>query len=459
LQIKPPKEELQRLYETEGSTLSSVSRHYGTSHPTVRSWLKSYGIPIKTHKEASIQANNRHKRKSKPSKEELERLYKDSTIYSLEQYFSVGQQTIYEWLNEYFIPIRSLSESTKLGKDRQHKNKQFSYEELNEKYDRTKSIDELASKLCVSRSHVRYQLIKNGIKIEPIEPSWRSKAEIDLYEYLVEQFPNDKWIHSDKSIINPYELDMVNIDKKIAIEYCGLYWHSEASSGKKQNYHKNKYLGCKEAGFKLITIFESDDKEKVRALLRKTLGKTSKIGARKTVLRKLLAKEVTQFHRDHHLHSSIGGKHHYGLFYNDKLVMAASFGKNRFSKNHQYECTRITSHSEFTVVGGVSKLISHFIKTEDPESIVTFADLRFGDGSVYHNCGFTYVEDTPPNYWYSNKYYPEIFSRVKFQKHKLKNILETFDPLKTEYENMLENGWDRIWDCGNAKFEWKKAGQ
>jgi hypothetical protein len=47
---------------------------------------------------------------------------------------------------------------------------------------------------------------------------------------------------------------------------------------------------------------------------------------------------------------------------------------------------------------------------------------------------------------------------VKFQKHKLKNILETFDPLKTEYENMLENGWDRIWDCGNAKFEWKKAG-
>jgi len=257
--IKPPKEELKTLYETEGSTLSSVSRHYGTSHPTVRSWLKSYGIPIKTHKEASIQANNRHKKKSKPSKEELKGLYKDSTIYSLEQYFSVGQQTIYEWLEEYSIPIRSLSESTKLGKDRQHKDKHFSYEELNEKYDRTKSIDDLALKLGVSRSHARHQLIKNSIKIEPIEPSWRSKAEIDLYEFLVEQFPNDKWVHSDKSIINPYELDVVNIDKKIAIEYCGLYWHSEGSSGKKQNYHVGKYVKCKEAGYKLITVFESDD--------------------------------------------------------------------------------------------------------------------------------------------------------------------------------------------------------
>ena len=39
-------------------------------------------------------------------------------------------------------------------------------------------------------------------------------------------------------------------------------------------------------------------------------------------------------------------------------------------------------------------------------------------------------------------------------------MLEKYDPLKTEFENMIDNGWDRIWDCGNSKYvlELKKAG-
>ncbi len=454
--VPPSKLEIAKLYDREGTTISSLARYYSTSQPTVRKWLKDYGIERKDHKQASIEANNRHRQKVKPNKEHLERLYQDSTIDSLEHYFSVGQQTIYEWLDEHRIPIRTLSESTKLGKERQYKDIQFSYEILDKNYDRTKSINELAEKLKVSTSHIRQQLIKHGIKIEPIEPSWRSKAEIELYEYLVSEFPNDNWSNSNKTIINPYELDIVNHDKMIAIEYCGIYWHSEGSSGKKQNYHRDKYLKCKEAGYKLITVFESDDQVKVRALLLKLLGKTTKIGARKTTLKSIESKEAMQFHRQHHLHSAVGGQHHYGLYYENNLVMVASFGKNRFSKHYQYECSRITSHSNYTVVGGVSKLIKYFIKTEQPKSIVTFADLRFGNGSVYPKCGFVYVKDTAPNYWYSKKYCPELFSRVKFQKHKLKTLLETFDPLKTEFENMLDNGWDRIWDCGNSKYEWKQ---
>jgi transposase len=452
----PPKEELEELYFQEGSTLSSVGRHYGTSHKTVRVWLDRYEIKPKDHKQASTEANNRHRKNSRPSKEVLEELYKNHTIDSLEDYFKVGQQTIYEWLKEYNIEIRSLSESCKSGKEKQFSKIQFSRDFLNEKYDRTKSIDVLAEKLNVSRSHIRNQLISNGIKIEPINPSWRSKAEIELYEYLVSEFPDDNWSHSNKTIITPYELDIVNLDKKIAVEYCGLYWHSEGSSGKKQNYHREKYLRCKELGYELITIFESDSLEKVKCLLLKKLGKTKKIGARKTKLCSITSKEAMNFHETHHLHSSIGGSYHYGLFYNDTLLVVASFGKNRFSKHYEYECTRITSHSNYTVVGGVSKLIKHFIKTENPKSVVTFSDLRFGEGNVYLKCGFTRVKDSPPNYWYSKKYMPQLYSRVKFQKHKLKTVLETFDSLKTEYENMFENGWDRIWDCGNAKYEWKK---
>lgn len=451
----PPKEELLQLYTKKGETISSVARFYNTNNPTVRKWLISYDITRKSHKQASTEANNRHRSSIKPTKKKLKKLYENSTIKSLQDYFNVGQETIYDWMQEYDIPIRTLSESTILGKERQYRDIQFDFETLDREYDRTKSINDLAKKLNVSRSHIRCQLINNNIAIEPIEPSYRSNAEKVLYDFLVESFPNDTWICADKKIIAPYELDIINVDKKIAIEYCGIYWHSEISNNKNKNYHKHKYAACKEQGFKLITVFETDDMDKIRCLLFKLLGKTEKVGARKTSIVKLESKTAMGFHRTHHLHSEIGGRFHYGLMRDEQLLMVASFGKNRFGKDQEYECSRITSHSNITVVGGVSKLIKHFIKTEEPKSIVTFADLRFGNGLVYKNCDFLFLEETGANYWYSYKYQSPLYSRVKFQKHKLQDQLEYYDPLKTEFENMVDNGWDRIWDCGNAKYIWQ----
>jgi len=43
-------------------------------------------------------------------------------------------------------------------------------------------------------------------------------------------------------------------------------------------------------------------------------------------------------------------------------------------------------------------------------------------------------------------------NRIKYQKHKLKNILENFDKELTEIENMKNHGFDRIFDAGNKKF-------
>ena len=40
-----------------------------------------------------------------------------------------------------------------------------------------------------------------------------------------------------------------------------------------------------------------------------------------------------------------------------------------------------------------------------------------------------------------------------FQKHKLKDVLEYFDPAKTEYQNMMElNNYRIIYDSGNIVF-------
>ena len=66
--------------------------------------------------------------------------------------------------------------------------------------------------------------------------------------------------------------------------------------------------------------------------------------------------------------------------------------------------------------------------------------------------GFKFDENTQPNYSYIIK--NTLHSRLKFQKHKLLNLLENFDSKLTEWENMKLNGYDRIWNCGNKKFVW-----
>ena len=40
-----------------------------------------------------------------------------------------------------------------------------------------------------------------------------------------------------------------------------------------------------------------------------------------------------------------------------------------------------------------------------------------------------------------------------YQKHMLQEKLEKFDPELTEWENMVKNGYDRIWDCGTILYE------
>lgn len=451
----PEKEELETLYKKEGSTISSVARHYCTNNPTVRKWLIGYDIERKSHKQASVEANNRHRINIKPTRKELVELYSENNIKSLENYYNVGQQTIYEWLNDYGIEIKTLNDACKDGKLRQFKDIQFDKQTIESNYDRTKPLSNLAETLGVSRSFITKLCKQHGVEITSIEPSWRSKAEVELFKFLESKFPNDNWSTNNKTIISPFELDIVNHDKKLAIEYCGLYWHSEFGSGKKSDYHKKKYDLCKEKGYKLITVFESDDIEKVKKLLMKILGNTKKIHGRKTTIKELSPSDAKKFHDEHHLHGSLGAKYHYGLYNENELIMVASFGRNRFGKTYQYECTRLTTHGNITVVGGVSKLFAHFIKDANPKSIVTFADLRFGDGKSYLNCGFTEVERTPQNYWYFKKGANVLYSRVKFQKHKLSKELEIYDPDKTEYENMIDNKWDRIWDCGNAKYIWE----
>ncbi len=129
--------------------------------------------------------------------------------------------------------------------------------------------------------------------------------------------------------------------------------------------------------------------------------------------------------------------------------MVVGFNKN----NSEYVCTRLCSILNTVVIGGASKLFKRFINDYKPLKIISFADRRYSAGGVYHKLGFSCVYNTSPNYFYC-KGLRKIYSRVKFQKHKLSKILPVFDPLLTEAQNMFNNRYRRLWDAGNYKFVW-----
>lgn len=93
---------------------------------------------------------------------------------------------------------------------------------------------------------------------------FRSSQEIEICEFL--QSHGIEFIHSDRTIINPYELDIVIPSKKIAIEFNGTYWHSDEKISIRTNgkyktadeYHNMKTYRCKSKGYDLFHIDEND---------------------------------------------------------------------------------------------------------------------------------------------------------------------------------------------------------
>jgi hypothetical protein len=131
-----------------------------------------------------------------------------------------------------------------------------------------------------------------------------------------------------------------------------------------------------------------------------------------------------------------------------------TFVKSRYNKNYEWEISRFCNKLNYVIIGSANKLFKHFIKNYNPKSIITYSDIRFFDGKIYEKLNFDFLEDTNPNYFYIKG--NNIYSRIYFQKYKLEEKIEYFDKNLTEWENMQLNKFDRIWDCGNKKYIWKK---
>lgn len=269
----------------------------------------------------------------------------------------------------------------------------------------------------------------------------RSEAEESLFKWI----PVENKIHNTRNVIYPKELDIFLPEYNLGIEYNGVYWHSLYEP----NYHQEKTLMCIKKGIKLFQVFETDNLEIWRSMILNALGKNEKIFARKCAIKHLESKETMEFLNENHLQGSCGSKIRLGLFYNDKLVQVMTFGKPRFSKKYDFELLRFCTLRGYNVVGGASKLFK-FFKDNYKGSVVSYCNLRYSNGNLYRQLGFTQVSLNKPSYFYVKNY--EVLTRYQCQKHKLKTLLENFDSSLTESENMLNNGYVKVFDSGSLTF-------
>ena len=326
-------------------------------------------------------------------------------------------------------------------------------------------------------SMIPYSFIKENGNRCPYCSNLMSNEEKEVLEYIKSLDSNLIIEENNRKILNNRkELDIYLPDKNIAIEFDGLYWHSDERI--ENNYHLEKTNLCEEKGIHLIHIFEDEwinKKDIVKDKLSSILGYNSEtIYARECYIKEIKENGIkNKFLEENHIQGKDNSCIKLGLYTDNKyyeeevLVAIMTFCKPRKALGHNsnteydYELSRYSGLLGYNIVGGFSKLFKYFEKNYKWNKTITYADRRWSNSknNVYFKNNFTLEKISKPNYWYiktkSNNY--KRYHRYNFRKNKLKDMFpDSYNNSKSEKEIMKENGYLRIYDCGNLVFSYTR---
>ena len=358
-------------------------------------------------------------------------------------------------LEENFVICQLCNEKMKGISNTHLKNKHnISVEEYKLKFPNSKIVSE-------STSNILSELIKEtNINFQP---TWTSKGETEIKEFI-EGLGFEIYKGKNRKLLEGKEIDLIIPSVKVAIEYNGLYYHTE-NMGKNSVYHLNKTLACNQLGYKLIHIFEDEwvvNKELVKSKLKHILGVSDgvKIGARKTFINKISKEDKSYFLDESHIQGNDKSDIFYGAYYGDILVGVMTFNSKRnMTKNidGEYELSRFSTRQGYTISGLASKMLKQFINDYLPKSIISFADRRWtadSNNNMYINLGFELVSILKPTYFYYNSKFNRYkrYHKFSFGKNNIKKKYNGIDITKSESELTKELGFSKIWDCGLFKY-------
>jgi len=259
-----------------------------------------------------------------------------------------------------------------------------------------------------------------------------SNTEKQLLNFIKEKYSGDI-IENSRKIISPYEIDIFLPNMNIAIEFYGLYWHSDTYRNKK--YHKMKYNLCLNKEIQLLQIFDDDwfyRKEIVKSMILNKLKLTNnKIYGRKTEIREVTDNKIIKlFLINNHIQGWASSSIKIGLYFEDELVSLMTFKRNK----NDYELNRFCNKLNHNIIGSASKLFKYFIKNYNYKSIISFSNNLYSNGNLYRVLNFRIEKQLNEDYSY-------IINNNR--QHK-------FNFRKEEKTKKIK--LDKIYDAGKIKF-------
>lgn len=278
-----------------------------------------------------------------------------------------------------------------------------------------------------------------------------SKMETEVADFLKSLLPDVEVRTSVRDVIAPKELDIYIPAKNLAVEFNGLYWHTEAQ-GKDKDYHRAKWQACRDQGIQLIQIWEDQWRDKpdvVKRMLAHKVGASQekRVAARKTEVVLLDKVEAAEFLNSYHIQGFASGSYYLGLRIKGTEQIVALMVLKRQGGDMILSRYATSAH----VVGGQSKLVKYAERNFEYGKLITFADLEVSDGSLYERTGFIRDKELDPDY----RYLFDGERRHKFG-FRLKRFREDPDLLfeegLSERELALLNGIERLWDTGKIRY-------
>ena len=280
-----------------------------------------------------------------------------------------------------------------------------------------------------------------------------SVGQLEIYEFM-KQLEVDTTLE-DRDVIAPQELDIFSPVHKFAVEFNGIFWHSERWI-KEKNYHENKSELCRKKGVRLLHVFSDEWKFKrpiVESMIRSRLGLCDKkIMARKcrvVELNSILYRRL--FFEENHLDGDTNSKVAFGLYDGEILVACLSLrkpGHKKYVETGAIEIARFCTLLSTQVSGALGKLTEiakKWSRQKGYKKLMTYVDTRLGDGHGYMMTGFKDTSDinSSPRFWWTDN--DHRYDRFKFRADSKRNM--------SEADVAKEAGVVKIWGCKNKRFE------
>ena len=245
------------------------------------------------------------------------------------------------------------------------------------------------------------------------------------------------------------EVDIFAPATKVAIEFNGLYWHSDRF--KSSSYHFDKWKLAQDNGINLLQVWEDDwslRPEIVKEHIRQVLGvsEVGKVYARNTEIQVLNHQTAHPFLNAYHIQGKANASIYLGLIHENSVVAVAAFLKS----GEDLTLTRYATSCN--VVGGHSKLVRYVERNYTYRNLVTFADITFGSGGLYKTTGWVEDKLLRPDYSYVIRNSRVHKFNYRVQRFKTDSGL-LFEEGMTESELAELNNLIRVYDAGKIRFK------